>query len=171
MSRKPATPATTSTARAALVGQLLDEQGAALALYAAQWTAEPDDCVQEALIELAGQPALPASPVAWMYLVVKRRALNHLRSAKRRRERERLSLRQRLIVGQSALPADETLALVELVDQLEPEMRETIVLRLWGGLSFAEIGEATETSTATAQRRYQQAISQLERRWRQPSAL
>ena len=35
------------------LGRLLDEHGAALALYATQWTDSPDDCVQEALVELA----------------------------------------------------------------------------------------------------------------------
>ena len=34
-----------------LLGRLLDEQGGALALYAAQWTEAADDCVQETLIE------------------------------------------------------------------------------------------------------------------------
>ena len=45
---------------AELLGRLLDEHGAALALYASQWTESADDCVQEALVELAssGQKAL-----------------------------------------------------------------------------------------------------------------
>ena len=40
---------------AELLGRLLDEHGAALALYASQWTDAADDCVQEALVELARQ--------------------------------------------------------------------------------------------------------------------
>ena len=34
-----------------LLGRLLDEQGGALALFAAQWTDSPDDCVQEAFVQ------------------------------------------------------------------------------------------------------------------------
>src|SRR5262249_48674931 len=73
---------------AELLGQLLDEHAPALALYAAQWTDSADDCVQEALIELARQPQRPGNVVAWLYRVVKHRALNAARGARRRRERE-----------------------------------------------------------------------------------
>ena len=36
-----------------LIGRLLDRHGAALELYARQLCQCPDDCVQEALVELA----------------------------------------------------------------------------------------------------------------------
>ena len=45
-----------------LLGRLLDEQGGSLALYASQWTDAADDCVQEALIELARQRPVPIQP-------------------------------------------------------------------------------------------------------------
>src|SRR5688572_32936160 len=76
-----------------LLGRLLDEHGGALALYAAQWTENADDCVQEALIELARQPRLPATPVAWLYRVVRNRAISEFRSARRRERREQLAQR------------------------------------------------------------------------------
>jgi RNA polymerase sigma-70 factor (ECF subfamily) len=50
---------------AELLGRMLDEHGPALALYAAQWTEAAEDCVQEALVELARQPAVPERVVAW----------------------------------------------------------------------------------------------------------
>ncbi len=61
------------------LGRLLDEHGAALALYASQWTDSADDCVQEALVELARQRQAPDHIVAWLYRVVKNRALNAAR--------------------------------------------------------------------------------------------
>src|SRR5215216_5389321 len=70
------------------LGRLLDEHGPALALYAAQWTHAADDCVQEALVELARQRQSPEHVVAWLYRVVKHRALNAARGDRRRRERE-----------------------------------------------------------------------------------
>ena len=66
---------------AELLGRLLDEHGTALALYASQWTEASDDCVQEALVELARQPQVPNHPAAWLYRVVKNRALNMFRSS------------------------------------------------------------------------------------------
>ncbi|HEX5470350.1 MAG TPA: sigma factor, partial [Lacipirellulaceae bacterium] len=73
---------------AELLGRLLDEHGPALALYASQWTDAADDCVQEALVELTRQRQSPQHVVAWLYRVVKYRALNAARGDRRRRERE-----------------------------------------------------------------------------------
>ena len=44
----------------------------------AQWTEAADDCVQEALIELARQPRVPENVVAWLYRVVRNRAVSQL---------------------------------------------------------------------------------------------
>lgn len=152
---------------ASLLGLLLDRHGGALALYASQWTADADDCVQEALVELARLPVVPESPVAWLYRVVKRRALNASRGDRRRRGREQESLRRRLQSAASQDPS-EAVALVDLLDQLDEQQRETVVLRLWGGLTLAQIGQALSVSTATAQRRYEQAITQLREAWSPP---
>src|SRR5258705_7872151 len=77
------------------LGRLLDEHGSALALYAAQWTDAADDCVQEALVELAKQRQSPQHVVAWLYRVVKHRALNAARGDRRRRERESRAMAER----------------------------------------------------------------------------
>ncbi len=52
-------PSENRPATAELLAALLDEHGPALALYAAQWTDAPEDCVQEALVELARLPIAP----------------------------------------------------------------------------------------------------------------
>ena len=58
-----------------LLGRLLDRHAAALELYARQLCDVPEDVVQEALIELAGQPRLPDNAAAWLYRVVRNKAL------------------------------------------------------------------------------------------------
>ena len=65
---------------ATLIAEMLDRHGPALAFYARQWTSTADDCVQEALVELARQPATPDNPAAWLYRVVRNRALNAARA-------------------------------------------------------------------------------------------
>ncbi len=55
----PCEPRMNGPIDAELLGRLLDEHGAALALYASQWTDSADDCVQEALVELARQRQAP----------------------------------------------------------------------------------------------------------------
>lgn len=151
---------------AELLARLLDQHGGALALYAAQWTDAADDCVQEALVELARQPAEPENPVGWLYRVVKHRALNSARGNSRRRQREVEAWRRRLVREGPA--ADDRADLLEAVERLPVEQRELIVLRVWGGLSFAEIAEATEVATSTAYRKYQEAIDSLRQQWNEP---
>jgi RNA polymerase sigma-70 factor (ECF subfamily) len=143
-----------------LLGRLLDEQGGALALYAAQWSDAPDDCVQEALIELAAQPRVPASPVAWLFRVVRNRAISQFRSARRRERREQLAFRLRPKDGEQDEPlaADELAAAIE---SLPDELREVVVARTWGGLNFEQIAELAGCSTSTAHRRYEAGLIAL----------
>jgi len=61
-------------------------------------------------------------------------------------------------------PPGETLDGKEVaaaVDSLCDEEREVVVARLWGELSFREIGEVTGTSERTAHRRYRSALVRL----------
>ena len=44
------------------------------------------------------------------------------------------------------------------------ELREVLVARIWGGLTFEQIAEVLQTSTSTAFRRYEEAISYLRTR-------
>ena len=148
---------------AELLGRLLDEHGAALALYASQWTASADDCVQEALVELACRPQLPNHPAAWLYRVVKNRALNMARGARRRRERESQAMAERFVVAQQSTAPDrsDSLVAIEALEQLETNDRELVVMRIWGNLTYEEIGAALNISTATAFRQYERALIKL----------
>ena len=147
-----------------LLGRLLDEQGGALALFAAQWTDAADDCVQEALIELARQSAVPKNPVAWLYRVVRNRASSQFRAARRRESREQLAMRLR--PRENSRP-DEPMELEELAAALESlpdEIRETVVVRIWGGLNFEQIAALAGCSTSTAHRRYEAGLIALRER-------
>lgn len=152
---------------AKLVGRLLDQHGAALALYAAQWSPTPDDCVQEALIELARTKPLPDQPVAWVYRVVKCRALNSARAQRRRSEREEAAWMSRLS-SLSPRSSEERSELLDALNQLTAEVREIVVLKVWGNLTFAEIATVTEGSASTIHRQYQMALATLREKWTTP---
>jgi RNA polymerase sigma-70 factor (ECF subfamily) len=157
-------------ATAELLGRLLDQHGPALAMYAARWTDAPDDCVQEALVELARQPKLPESIVAWLYKVVKNRALNVARGARRRREREARVAENRL-AGATRQDALLSVTIVDVLDQLAEQDREIVVMRIWGGLTFEEIAAALTVSASTAHRTYQLALSRLRDHLEPPCSL
>jgi RNA polymerase sigma factor (sigma-70 family) len=158
-----------------LLGRLLDEQGGALALFAAQWTDAPDDCVQEALIELARQRPVPDSPVAWLFRVVKNRAISRARSARRRQRHEsqagELRFREgkawtgRVRAGEApAEPFADPDEVAAALASLEAELREVVVARTWGGLGFEQIAELVGCSTSTAHRRYIAGLAALRER-------
>jgi RNA polymerase sigma-70 factor (ECF subfamily) len=147
-----------------LLGCLLDEHGGALALYAAQWTDAADDCVQEALIELAGQPELPANPVAWLYRVVRNRAISQFRASRRREQREELASRLRPATQRASEPEVDAAELAAALDSLDEPLREAVVARTWGGLGFEQIAELAGCSVSTAHRRYEAGLAALRER-------
>jgi len=153
-----------------LLGRLLDEQGGALALFAAQWTDSPDDCVQEALIELARQRPVPDSPVAWLFRVVRNRAISRARSARRRERHEsrawelRQSERAPREGEAPAEPLADPDAIAAALASLEAELREVVVARTWGGLGFQQIAALVGCSTSTAHRRYVAGLAALRER-------
>jgi RNA polymerase sigma factor (sigma-70 family) len=93
---------------------------------------------------------------------VRHRALNASRASQRRRRHEEHAAAERPTV--LTPPPDETLdgrELVVALHSLPEDEREVVVARLWGELSFREIGELTGTSESTAHRRYQGALARL----------
>jgi RNA polymerase sigma factor (sigma-70 family) len=156
-----------------LLGRLLDEHGGALALFAAQWTENADDCVQEALIELARQQRLPESPVAWLYRVVRNRAISQFRSARRRERRELLAMRLRPRESEpreGEAPAEPIAAeeLAAALAALPDDLREAVVARTWAGLNFEQIAALAGCSTSTAHRRYEAGLAALRERLQLP---
>lgn len=144
--------------------RLYDEHGPALVLYARQWSSSPEDVVQEALIQLLRQRELPSDPLAWLFRVVRNCAISLARQQSRRRRRETVKAESRepwfCDAPDRQLVAEEAAAALA---SLPLEERETVVARLWGGLSFAQVGELTGVSTATAHRRYEAGLTTLRR--------
>lgn len=149
---------------AAWIASVLDEYSAALELFASQWTDAPEDSVQDAILELTRQSTPPRNLAAWLFHVVRKRAISANRSVTRRRRHE--SLAARLIRVSSETPENRIDAddLALALSQLDDETREVIVARTWGGLSFAEIGTMLSISAATAFRRYEAGLKSLRTR-------
>ena len=144
------------------LARLLGEHGPALAFYARQWSDAPEDVVQDAFIGLLRQETPPDRPVAWLYGTVRRLALHAVRTERRRRARERRAAvaKRAWIAPADALESD----VEELMDQLDGlprQQREVVVARVWGDLTFEEIGELTGASSSTAHRRYCRALESL----------
>jgi RNA polymerase sigma-70 factor (ECF subfamily) len=147
------------------LGRLVDEQAAALVLYARQWSAAPEDIVQEAFLKLVAQKTPPHNPVPWLYRVVRNEAISTLRKDKRRRQHEsRVGAQNRAwFVPTREGPIDVEAATLAL-QSLPSDQRETIVAHLWGGLTFEQIAQVMATSSSSAHRCYVAALENLRER-------
>jgi RNA polymerase sigma-70 factor (ECF subfamily) len=141
--------------------RLLTEHAAALALFAAQWTDAADDCVQEALIRLAGQSPWPDNAVAWLYRVVRNLAVSQARSGDRRRRHEALAARLRQEAMEEGEAAIDVTVLAVALDGLEAAQREVVVAKVWGKLTLEQIADVVGSSKSAVHRRYEAALAAL----------
>lgn len=142
--------------------RLLNQHGAALQLYARQWADSPEDCVQQAFIDLATSSETPSNPVAWLFRVVRNRAISQMRSRIRRRERETdVAITSQDLFQQNMHNELDPEKLSQAIQSLHDTVREIVVARIWGQLSFEEIGVLVDCSSSTAHRRYSTGLNEL----------
>lgn len=144
------------------LSDLVAAHGAALRLYARQWCRWPDDAVQEALIDLLRQDPVPDHPLAWLFVAVRRRAMNLARAEQRRTRHQRAAAERCAPWFCDGADSPLTGADVErLLAQLDALDREIVVARIWGELSFEQIADVVDRSTTVVHRRYQRALARL----------
>ncbi len=151
-----------------LLGNLLDQHAAALELYARQWCDMPEDVVQEAFLKLAAQRTLPVNPAAWLFRVVRNRAIDAGQAARRRKRHETEAATGVLPWFESdpderpgAIDPEQAASELQALPIAE---REIIVAHLWGGLTFEQIAEVAGCSSSTAHRLYARGLLTLRER-------
>jgi RNA polymerase sigma-70 factor (ECF subfamily) len=145
-----------------LLERLAREHAAALVLYARQWCGTPEDVVQEAFLKLVVQKVPPDNPVPWLYRVVRNAALAVSRAERRRRRHETIAAtRAPAWFVDSDLAGLDAAATTAALRSLPPQEGEVLVARIWGGLTFEQIGETVGCSAATAYRTYVAGLSAL----------
>lgn len=140
---------------------LYDAKAAELILYGRALGlghGEAEDVLQEtfiALMQLSGPPTKPAHYCVRSY---RNRALNHRRSLWRRLTREWESLRW-FERTQDETPAERQA--MRALATLPVAQREAIVLKIWHGCTFEEIGGLLEISPNTAAGRYRYGLQKI----------
>ena len=156
------------------VTRVVAGQAGALRLYACQLlddASAADDVVQDALVSLMTTSATPDELVPWMYRVVRNAAMDHRRSSARRRRRERHvaeACREWFVPRPAAVIDAETVE--RCLAQLAADDREIVVLRIWSGLSFAEIGAVVQRSASTVHAHYEAALARMRAALEKPCA-
>lgn len=143
--------------------------GPKLLLCARQWTrtlADAEDVVQEAFVRFwRHQRNLPGEPMALLVTSVRRAAFDLARREGRRTAREeRASAATEPLVAvfQTPLEGDERRAAIEdALARLPAEQREVLVLKIWGELTFEQIGVELDLSPNTAASRYRYGLAAL----------
>jgi RNA polymerase sigma-70 factor, ECF subfamily len=148
---------------------LIREHGSALILYARQWTdshAEAEEAVQNAFVKFWNSRYRDvAGPLPLLYTAVRQCALDASRSRLRRTERERKASEEaedgpRMF--QPDFESEEQRKIIEVAIQgLPPEQREVLVMKVWGDLTFQQIGESLGIPLNTAASRYRYALAAL----------
>ena len=136
-----------------------------LVLFARQWTTSADDVVQDVFLELYRLQMRPDDVAAWLFKATRRTAISHWRSETARVQRENAVAVMNPEWFQSL---DENRLDGEFVKdklhELPQELREVVVARIWGELTFEQIATSTNSTPTTTRRRYHDAIKLLRNR-------
>lgn len=145
-----------------------DRHGPALLLFARQLTtslAEAEDAVHDGFVRYWKNRGRVEHDLAYLYRSIRSAALDQRRSADRRDQRER----GRACSDRSGVPEpwqraarDESeQRLRDVIAKLGQPLREVLVMKVWGGLTFDQIAEAVAIPRSTAAARYSAAIKAL----------
>ena len=152
----------------AALGGWFDAHGAALVLYARQWLdrAAAEDVVQEVFVRLIAQPARqrPSNVRAWLYRATRNAAIGAARSVWRRGRREQEVARDHSEWFQPR-PEDpiDARAAQDAMQSLPAAQREIILLRLWSGMTLAEISDVTGAPLSTVHDHYRKGLAGVRR--------
>ncbi len=145
----------------------LEEYAPKFLLFARQQSrseADAQDLVQEAVVEACqrqkdGRPP----PPALVFATVRRRAIDLARREDRRTGRELAALGPASESWFDTSVEDRELSqlIQDAMSRLPDAYREVITLKVWGGLTFAEIANALAIPANTAASRYRYGLHEL----------
>ena len=142
-------------------GRLFDEQAAQLILYGRALGlshGEAEDMVQETFLALMRMDSPPANAKHYCMRAFRNRAINYRRTLWRRLTREWESLRW---FEKTAGETPEERTAMRCLAELPVEQREVIVLKIWNGYTFEEIGGLLDISPNTAAGRYRYGLQKI----------
>ena len=119
---------------------------------------EAEDVLQETFLALMQMPFAPGKPEHYCVRSFRNRALNYRRSLWRRLTREWESLRW---FERAPAETREEQAAMRCLAELPVEQREVIVLKVWHGCTFEEIGGLLEVSANTVAGRYRYGLQKM----------
>jgi RNA polymerase sigma-70 factor (ECF subfamily) len=143
----------------------LRQHGPALLLFARQWSATPsdaEDALQAGFLKFWTTRARARDEAAYLYSCVRSAALDVGRNERRQAARDRNAEPLPQSAFEPPLERLQRHARIEsALNQLPGDQREVVVMKIWGELTFAQIGQALGVPLHTAASRYRIALTRL----------
>jgi RNA polymerase sigma-70 factor, ECF subfamily len=142
---------------------LYHEHSRALLLYACSLLGRKhvaEDVLHQVFMKLLEQDTTPEEPRPYLFRAVRNAALNVMRQ-----ESKNVDVND--IEPWFEAPQQDHVAHITLQSglmQISSEQRQVLVLHVWGGLSFEEIGSVLDISANTSASRYRYAMQHLRTR-------
>ncbi len=132
-----------------------------------------EDAVHDAFVRLCGMQESPSGRLeAYVFAAVRNSAVDYCRRAKREKKlAATLFAEASILESTNTTPATEDASsqLCDEIESLDEGTREIIVMKIYGELTFDEIGKVLDTPSATVATRYRRALLTLEERLRRDS--
>jgi RNA polymerase sigma-70 factor (ECF subfamily) len=155
----------------AQIRELFKMHSEALLLYARQWlgAAQAEDVVQEVFLKLLAGGRLPDEPRTWLFRCVRNASISAWRSSRRRDRREQATA-QESTAWFVPRPEDRLDAQTaqQALAHLPPIQREILTLRIWSGLTLAQIAEVTGIAVSAVHGHYRTGLAAMRERLEQP---
>jgi len=128
--------------------------------------ADAMDVTQEIFIKVIKklqQYSSKGSFKSWMYQIGTRTVIDHIRSQKRRKQREKEAAKEMKTFNQDIEPEQKELEkeVIKQLSELPEEMRSMLILQYYNGLTQNEIAQVANIPTTTIQDRLKKALNML----------
>jgi RNA polymerase sigma factor (sigma-70 family) len=146
------------------VRRLYDQHGPALVLYARTFVTDggaAEDVVHGVFLKLLrGKQIVSDVPTGYLYRAVRNAALN----VRRDRSHDAALPDREIWFSHREHDQEAAFALQQALGELPDDQREAVVMRIWSGMTFEEVAEATNVTVNTAGSRYRYALAKLRER-------
>lgn len=155
------------------LAQWYEAHGTELMLYARQWSPDQqaEDIVQDAFIKLLKQRTCPDNVRAWLFRVVRNDSISMVRRLQRRRAGRNSAGRESMWFESRSDDLIDARLAQDLLQTLEPHLREIVMLRIWGQMTLREISQVVNKSIPWIHREYKIALETIKKKLEHSSCI
>ncbi|MHC4431961.1 MAG: RNA polymerase sigma factor [Planctomycetota bacterium] len=143
-----------------------EAHGTELMLYARQWSPDQqaEDIVQDAFIKLLKQRTCPDNVRAWLFRVVRNTSISTVRRLRRQRAGQDSLNRQNLWFESRCDDLIDARLAQESLQALPSQLREIVLMRIWGQMSLKDISQVVNKSIPWVHRDYRLALEMIRKK-------